>query len=36
MVMTTEQKMAKPCAPRNPFHTVLFSSRVIQLDVTKR
>lgn len=36
MVMMTEQKMANPCMPCSPFHTLLFSSKVIQLEVTKR
>lgn len=36
MVMMTEQKMANPCIPCSPFHTLLFSSKVIQLEVTKR
>lgn len=36
IVMIIEQKMANPCIPCNPFHTLLFSYKVIQLEVTKR
>jgi hypothetical protein len=35
-VIITEQKMANPCILFSPFQTVLFSSVVIQLEVTKR